>query len=169
MVGSGPNGLAAAVTLARAGLRVVVHEAADTLGGGLRGAALFDPDVHHDVCAAVHPMAPVSRFFREFDPAARGVVMEAPEVSYAHPLADGRAALALRDLEATCETLGPVDGRRWRRLMEPLLRRSDAVADLLLSGPRRLPDPRAAALLASRVPAHGTPAALRRVLGGGFR
>ncbi|CAM5616582.1 hypothetical protein SANTM175S_08675 [Streptomyces antimycoticus] len=138
IVGSGPNGLAAAVTLARAGLRVEVYEAADTIGGGLRSQPLFDADIAHDICSAVHPMAPVSRFFRAFDLAARGVELLTPEVSYAQPLDGGRAALAHRDLAATCAGLGP-DGERWRRLMAPLLRHSEGVVDFVLSGQRALP------------------------------
>ncbi|WP_392840604.1 NAD(P)-binding protein [Streptomyces sp. LN500] len=73
VVGTGPNGLAAAVTPARAGLRVELYERADDIGGGLRSKALFDEDVMHDMCAAVHPMAMASRFFREFDLDARGI------------------------------------------------------------------------------------------------
>lgn len=138
VVGSGPNGLAAAVTLARAGLTVHVHEQAATLGGGLRGEALFDSDVWHDICAAVHPMAAASSFFREFDLAARGVALLQPPLAYAHPLDGGDAAFAYRDLGRTAERLGP-DGASWRRLMEPLVRRSSAVTDLLLSGGRSLP------------------------------
>ncbi|MFG2512525.1 phytoene desaturase family protein [Streptomyces sp. NPDC048584] len=137
VVGSGPNGLAAAVTMARAGLTVHVHEQAATVGGGLRGEALFDSEVWHDVCAAVHPMAAASAFFLEFDLAARGVALLQPPIVYAHPL-DGGAALAYRDLIRTCDRLGP-DGRRWRRLMEPLVRHSTGVTDLLLSGRRSLP------------------------------
>ncbi|MFD8283910.1 phytoene desaturase family protein [Streptomyces solisilvae] len=156
IVGSGPNGLAAAVTLARAGLRVEVYEAADAIGGGLRTQPLFDADIAHDICSAVHPMAPVSRFFREFGLAARGVELLTPEVSYAHPLDGGRAALAHRDLAATCARLGP-DGERWRRLMAPLLRHSEGVVDFVLSGQRALPrDPVAPLLLATRTLVHGT-------------
>lgn len=166
VVGSGPNGLAAAVTLARAGLRVEVFEAAGTPGGGLRGVPLFDSEIIHDICAAVHPMATSSRFFREFDLAARGVELLAPEASYAHPLDGGRTAVAWRDLDATCDRLGP-DGPRWRRLMEPLLDHSESVTDLLLSGQRSLPGPRAASLLAIRTLAHGTRLGIR-LAGGQF-
>ncbi|MDT0377543.1 NAD(P)/FAD-dependent oxidoreductase [Streptomyces sp. DSM 42041] len=150
VVGAGPNGLAAAVTLARAGLRVRVHERAGTVGGGLRGAALFDSDVTHDLCAAVHPMAAASAFFRAFDLPARGVRMLHPDLTYAHPLDDGRAALAHRDLARTCDGLG-ADGPRWRRLMEPLVHRSQGVTDLLLSTQRTPPNPVIAALLAPRI------------------
>ncbi|GGX88471.1 phytoene desaturase family protein [Streptomyces hiroshimensis] len=157
VVGTGPNGLAAAVTLARAGLRVELYEAARDIGGGLRGKALFDADVVHDVCAAVHPMAAASRFFREFDLSARGVDLLHPEISYAHPLDRAPAALAFRDLDATCEHLGP-DGARWRAAMEPLLRRSTGVVDLILSGQRGIPgDLLAPFVLAPRVLAHGSP------------
>jgi hypothetical protein len=93
VVGTGPNGLSAAVTLSRAGLTVDLFEAADTVGGGLRTQPLFDSDI--DICSAVHPMAPASRFFREFDVAARGVELLQPEIPYAHPLDGGRAAWSI--------------------------------------------------------------------------
>lgn len=151
VVGTGPNGLAAAVTLARAGLRVELHEAAGTVGGGLRGESYFDSGIRHDVCSAVHPMAAASRFFREFDLAARGVELLTPEVPYAQPLDGGRAGLAHTDLEATCEGLG-ADGPRWRRIMEPLLRHSTGLVDFFMSGQRSVPQDLAApALLAARL------------------
>lgn len=154
VVGSGPNGLAAAVTMARAGLTVHVHEQAAAVGGGLRGEALFDSDVWHDLCAAVHPMAAASAFFRAFDLERRGVRLLRPPVSYAHPLDGGTAAVAYRDLAATCERLGP-DGRRWHRLMAPLVRHSTGVTDFLLSGQRALPrDPAVPLLLGPRVLDH---------------
>lgn len=156
IVGTGPNGLAAGVTLARAGLSVELYEASDRFGGGLRTSPLFDDDVVHDICSAVHPMASASRFFREFDLAARGVELLQPDIGYAHPLHRGRAALAHRDLDVTCELLGP-DGNRWRRLMEPLVAHSRGIVDLVLSGGRALPEDRAAPfLLAGRSLAHGT-------------
>ena len=165
VVGSGPNGLAAAVTMARAGLDVEVYEAADEPGGGLRSEPLFRSDVVHDICSAVHPMAAASSFFREFDLGARGVELLQPEISYAHPLRDGRAGLAFRSLETTCERLGP-DGRAWRALMGPLLEHSRGLVDFMLSGQRSLPDDLAAPLLlASRVLAHGTPLARSRFTG----
>ncbi|MGC5291300.1 phytoene desaturase family protein [Micromonospora sp. DT231] len=146
VVGSGPNGLAAAVTMARAGLTVHVHEQAATVGGGLRGAALFDSEIWHDTCAAVHPMAAASAFFREFDLAARGVALLRAPIAYAHPLDRGAAAFAYHDLTRTCDRLGP-DGGRWRRLMAPLVRHSTGVTDFLLSGQRSLPHDLAAPLL----------------------
>ncbi|MEV0373149.1 NAD(P)/FAD-dependent oxidoreductase [Streptomyces sp. NPDC050636] len=157
VVGTGPNGLAAAATLARAGLSVELYEAAEDIGGGLRSKPLFDSDVVHDICAAVHPMAAASRFFREFDLAARGVELLHPEISYAHPLDGSPAGLAFRGLDATCEHLGH-DGARWRATMEPLLRHSSGVVDLFLSGQRGIPrDLLAPFVLAPRLLAHGSP------------
>lgn len=165
IVGTGPNGLAAAVVMARAGLEVELRERADEIGGGLRTVPLFDDDVVHDICSAVHPMAAASPFFREFDLAARGVELLSPEISYAHPLDGGRSALAHRDLDAACEALGP-DGPRWRRLMEPLLRHGDGVVDFLMAGQRSLPaDPVVPLLLAGRILRHGTPLAARSFTG----
>ncbi|MCH0566467.1 MULTISPECIES: NAD(P)/FAD-dependent oxidoreductase [unclassified Streptomyces] len=159
VVGSGPNGLAAAVTMARAGLSVAVYEAAADIGGGLRTQSLFRDDVVHDICSAVHPMAPASAFFREFDLAARNVELLQPEISYAHPLDNGQAALAHHALDATCAGLGR-DGRAWRALMEPLLARSQAVVDFALGGQRSLPrDPHAPLLLGLGMLRHGTPLA----------
>ena len=159
VIGSGPNGLAAAVTLARAGLRVTVYEAADEYGGGLRSVPLFEPDVVHDICSAVHPMAAASPFMRAFDLPAHGVGLRTPDLSYAHPLAGGRAALAWRDLAATAEGLGP-DGPAWTRLMAPLMEHSHELVDLLLSDFRHPPrGPAVPLLLGPRMLRHGTPLA----------
>ena len=86
VVGSGPNGLAAAITLARAGLDVVVHEAADRIGGGLRTEELTLPGFRHDVCSAVHPLAAASPFFQRIDLASLGATLRTPKVAFAHPL-----------------------------------------------------------------------------------
>ncbi|HEY0259780.1 MAG TPA: NAD(P)/FAD-dependent oxidoreductase [Lacisediminihabitans sp.] len=155
VVGSGPNGLSAAVTLARAGLRVRVYEAAQTIGGGARTAELTVPGFRHDVCSAVHPQALASPFFRAFGLEKR-VSFVVPELSYAHPLDGGVAGLAYRDLGRTAESLG-VDGAAWRRLLEPLLDRLDGVLDFtggtMLRAPR---DPVAAFEFAVRALAQGT-------------
>ncbi|WP_442727364.1 phytoene desaturase family protein [Streptomyces pseudogriseolus] len=153
VVGSGPNGLAAALTLARAGLRVEVFEAHERVGGGLRTEALLDSEVLHDICAAVHPMTPVSPFMRSLGLEAHGVALLHSPAAYGHPLQGRPAALAWRDLDATCAELG-ADGRRWRRLMLPLMERSVDVVDLMLSTQRTPPNPTALALLATRLPAH---------------
>ncbi|MEV4614324.1 NAD(P)/FAD-dependent oxidoreductase [Kitasatospora sp. NPDC049258] len=164
MVGSGPNGLAAAVTMARAGLRVDLYEAAPKVGGGLRSEPIFRDDILHDVCASVHPMALASPFLRQFDLPARGVELLVPELSYAHPLDGGRAALAHRSLARTSAGLG-ADGPRWRALMEPLVQHSGAVVDLVLFGRGRLPaGPAAPVLLGRRILAHGTRGAGRRFM-----
>lgn len=138
VVGSGPNGLAAALILAKAGLDVEVHEADSAPGGGMRTAELTGPGFSNDVCSAVHPMALASPFFRAFDLAAHGVLMLQPEVAYAHPLDGGRAGLAYRDLDRTAEGLG-ADGAAWRSLLGPLAARWQDVIGTALSDFRQLP------------------------------
>jgi phytoene dehydrogenase-like protein len=158
VVGSGPNGLALAVTCARAGLKVQVIEAQPTFGGGARSAADPDsPGVVHDVCSAVHPLALASPFFAEFDLPARGVQLVVPEISYANPLTDRPAAVAYRDLARTCAELE--HGASWRRLLGPLVTHSDDVVGVLLGDKRSVPRSPASALqLGLRMLAQGTPA-----------
>jgi phytoene dehydrogenase-like protein len=138
VVGSGPNGLAAAVTLAAAGLRVHVIEGADSPGGGCRTEELTLPGFRHDVCSAAHPLALASPFFRRFGPAARGVAFAHPEVVYAHPLDGGRAAVVTRSVTETAAGLG-ADAAIYQRLMQPLADGGNAVADAVLSSMRRPP------------------------------
>lgn len=138
VVGSGPNGLAAAVIAARAGLSVRVFEAQEQAGGGSRTAELTLPGFRHDICAGAHPMALASPFFRAFDLPAHGVDLLTPLVSYAHPLDGGAAGLAWRDLEATVADLGR-DGRAWRNLFGPLVARWSEVVELAMSDLRRPP------------------------------
>lgn len=137
IVGAGPNGLAAAVTLARAGLRVRVYERADQPGGGAASRELTIPGFLHDVCSAVHPLAFESRFFREFG-LRRRVSFAVPEVSFAQPLDGGRAGIAYRDLERTRDELG-VDGRAYERLMRPLADHATEVAEFTGSSLVRVP------------------------------
>lgn len=137
VVGSGPNGLAAAVTLARAGLSVVVYERESTIGGGSRTAELTLPGFLHDVCSAVHPMALASGFFRRFHLDQR-IGLSVPDVSYGHPLDGGAAGIAWRDLDRTVDGLG-VDGPAWRALMGPLVANADRVAQFTGSQLLQLP------------------------------
>ena len=158
VVGSGPNGLAAAVLCARAGLKVQVLEAQPTLGGGSR--TLPDPEfpsVGHDICSAIHPLALASPFFAEFDLRARGVQLAVPEISYANPLPGRPAVLAYQDLERTCAELE--HGESWRHLLGPLAARGEDVVAFLIGDKRSLPpDFPAAALLGQRILEQGTPA-----------
>ena len=140
VVGSGPNGLAAAVVCAAAGLSVTVLEAEPEPGGGCRTQQLdLGAPLLHDLCSAVHPMAVASPFFEHFDLAARGVEFGYPEASYAHPLDDGPAAVAYRDLDRTVRELGSRDGRLYRRILTPLVRGADTVRDIGLSDVRSVP------------------------------
>lgn len=148
VVGSGPNGLAAAVTLARAGLSVTVIEAREQWGGGLRSSELTLPGFLHDEFAAVHPMALASPFFQAWGLQDR-VDFVVPEISYGHPLPD-RAVFAHRDLEATVAGLGDTrgSGRTWRELFGPLVEQIDALAHLTLGPLWGVPhDPAVAARL----------------------
>jgi phytoene dehydrogenase-like protein len=157
VVGSGPNGLSAAVICARAGLSVRVIEAQSTAGGGAR--TLADPefsDVRHDICSAVHPLALASPFFAEFDLPARGVTLAVPEISYGNPLPDRPAAIGYLDIDRTCAELD--DGASWRRLLGPLAADCDGVVGLLLGDKRSIPPSIPAALrVAPRLLAQGTP------------
>jgi len=119
IVGSGPNGLSAAIVLARAGLRVRVHEAQPTIGGGTRSAALTLPGFLHDVCSAIHPMGAASPFFKMLELARHGVEWIHPEVAVAHPLDDGTAVALVRSLDDTAAGLG-ADAQAYRRVVGPL-------------------------------------------------
>jgi phytoene dehydrogenase-like protein len=140
VVGSGPNGLAAAVTLTAAGLRVLVVEGAASTGGGCRTEELTLPGFWHDVCSTAHPLAAVSPFFQRFGLAARGVRFVNAEVEFAHPLDGGRAAVVTRSVAATADRLGR-DAHAYRRLIGPLAAGDAAFTNLLLS-PIRLPPAR---------------------------
>lgn len=157
VVGAGPNGLAAAVTLARAGLSVRVYERSSRAGGGAATRELTLPGYLHDVCSAVHPLAFESAFFRAFGLRDR-VRFVTPEVSFAQPLDGGRAAVAFRDLARTREGLGS-DGHAYERLMRPLVEHTSHVADLTGSTLVRVPrHPVTALRFALRVAEQGTPA-----------
>jgi phytoene dehydrogenase-like protein len=135
VVGAGPNGLAAAITLARAGRSVLVREAEQSIGGGARSAELTLPGFVHDVCSAVHPLAVASPFFRELSLDRHGLEWIHPPAPLAHPFDDGSAALLERSVAATGETLGP-DGGAWAALMEPLVAGWEAILEDVLAPPR---------------------------------
>jgi phytoene dehydrogenase-like protein len=138
VVGSGPNGLAAAVTMAAAGLRVQVIEGAPTIGGGCRTEELTLPGFWHDVCSAAHPLAVASPFFQRFDLAARGVELARPEVEFAHPLDGGRAAIVTRSVAETASRLGD-DARAYQRLLGPIADHMDEICEAILAPLRRPP------------------------------
>ncbi|HYY44085.1 MAG TPA: FAD-dependent oxidoreductase, partial [Actinomycetota bacterium] len=114
VVGAGPNGLAAAVTIARAGRSVLLIEARPTPGGGTRTEELTEDGFLHDVCSAVHPLAAASPVFRAMGLENHGVEWVRPPVAMAHPLDGGRAAALAEDLDETAEALGPDAGRYMR-------------------------------------------------------
>ena len=138
VVGSGPNGLAAALTLARAGLAVDVFEGAGTPGGGCRTEELTLPGFRHDVCSAVHPLAAASPFFLGTDLAARGVRLLTPKVAFAHPLDGGRAAAVSGSVDETASGLG-ADARAYRQLFAPLVRDAGAIVPAVLAPLRSVP------------------------------
>jgi phytoene dehydrogenase-like protein len=145
VVGAGPNGLAAAITLARAGRHVLVREACDTIGGGTRTRELTLPGYQHDVCSAVHPLAVASPFFRHLPLRDYGLEFVYPPSELAHPLDDGSAVMVERSLEATGRSLGE-DAEPYRRLLAPYVRHWQWLLDELL-GPFPFP-PRHPLLLA---------------------
>ncbi|HWV25363.1 MAG TPA: NAD(P)/FAD-dependent oxidoreductase [Thermomicrobiales bacterium] len=137
VVGSGPNGLAAAITLAQAGHSVQVLEARNTIGGGCRSAELTLPGFVHDTCAAIHPMAVASPFFRDLPLHDYGLSWIQPPLALAHPFDDGTVAVLSLSMHETTDSLGG-DGVAWSDAFTPLARDFDLLIDQLL-GPLRLP------------------------------
>lgn len=131
IVGAGPNGLAAAITLAKAGCRVLVLEAKATVGGGMRTAALTLPGFQHDICSAIHPLGLGSPFFRALPLADFGLTWLQPPIPVAHPLDDGTAVALHRSWAATAASIGG-DGHTWQRLFEPIADNWETLAPLLL-------------------------------------
>jgi phytoene dehydrogenase-like protein len=137
VIGSGPNGLSAAIALAQHGKSVVVYEAQATVGGGARSAELTLPGFVHDICSAVHPLAIGSPYFRSLPLAQHGLEWIQPTAALAHPLDDGTAVTIERSVRTTASNLG-ADCGAYSRLMEPLVARWNKLdADLL--GPPRWP------------------------------
>ncbi len=139
IIGSGPNGLGAAVALAQKGWRVLVVEAGEAIGGGTRTKELTLQGFHHDVCSAVHPTAVASPFLRALKLEEHGLRWIHPEIPLAHPLDGGRAAVLHRSLDATAEGLGR-DGRGYRRLFATLVKNADKLyGDIFTPPPMALP------------------------------
>ncbi len=159
VIGSGPNGLSAAIALAGAGLDVVVHEEQETIGGGARSLELTLPGFVHDVCSAIHPLGERSPFLREL---ALPIEWVHRPAQVAHPLDDGSAVVLERDVDATADQLGR-DGPAYRELFAPLVEAWEAVEPVLL-GPLP-PAPRALARLARALGPRGAQRALRTALG----
>ena len=138
VVGSGPNGLAAAIALAQAGVSVLVVEGEAEIGGGARSAPLTLPGFTHDVCSAVHPMGILSPFFRQLPLEEHGLSWVRPGASVAHPMPDGPAVMLYRSLEQTAAGLGR-DASNYTRLVGPFLHSPhELLADLM--APLRIPD-----------------------------
>jgi len=136
IVGAGPNGLAAGITLARAGQRVLVVEARDSVGGGSRSAELTLPGFVHDICSAIHPLGVGSPFFRGLPLHEYGLEWVQPPAPLAHPLDDGTAVMLCRSVDATADNLGR-DGPAYRRLIKPLVRDWQNIESFIL-GPLRV-------------------------------
>lgn len=132
VVGSGPNGLVAAIRLAEAGQRVVVLEAADQIGGGLRTEELTLPGFRHDVCSSVHPLALASPAFRALDLSREGLEFAHPAAAFGHPVDERIAGVVYRDLDRTAAELGR-DGTAWRRVVGGVSRGGEQLVDGLLS------------------------------------
>lgn len=132
IIGSGPNGLAAAITLAQAGQRALIVEAKATPGGGMRTQELTLPSFKHDICSAIHPLGIASPFFRNLPLADYGLEWILPPVSLAHPLDGGDAVAVTTSLDGTAAELGP-DGRAWRLLFGPIVAQWEHALDDLLA------------------------------------
>ncbi len=137
VVGSGPNGLAAAIELARAGRRVRVFEANSQTGGGCRSDELTLPGFVHDTCSAIHPLGVASPFFRTVPLAEHGLEWVDPPLALAHPFPDGSAAVLSTELDETLASVGE-DGSAWREMFGPLIDDFDILIGPLL-GPLRIP------------------------------
>src|SRR5918995_7462372 len=144
VVGSGPNGLAAAVELARNGRRVAVLEARSTIGGGVRSAEITLPGFVHDLGSAIHPLGYASPFFRLLPLEEHGLEWIHPPAPLAHPFDGGTAAVLERSVQATASALGP-DAETYRRVMEPVSADAGRIADFVVGRPSVLRHPLALA------------------------
>jgi phytoene dehydrogenase-like protein len=133
VIGSGPNGLAAAITLAKAGRRVRVYEAEATIGGGMRSAALTESGFTHDVCSTVFALALASPFLKSLPLSAHGLEFAHPQAPFAHPLDDGTAVVVERSIDATAESIGAADASAYRDLVERFAAEFDPLMEALLA------------------------------------
>jgi phytoene dehydrogenase-like protein len=140
VIGSGPNGLAAAIALARAGRSVRIYEAQSTIGGGLRSEALTQPGFVHDICATIHAFGLASPFLKTLPLHAHGLEFVHPAAPFAHPLDDGTAVVVERDIDVTVASMSAEDARAYRSLIQPFVSRAGGVMDTLL-GPLSLRHP----------------------------
>src|SRR5215813_3790421 len=157
VVGAGPNGLSAAVALAREGHHVQIYEAADQIGGGASTRELTIPGFRHDVCSAVHPIGIASPFFRTLPLGDFGLQWIHPPILMAHPFDDGTAVVLGRSTQATAYSLGTRDGAAYRRLMDPFVRNWEEVIAEALAPPLHIPRH---PLLMARLGLFGLPPAL---------
>jgi phytoene dehydrogenase-like protein len=132
VIGSGPNGLAAAIAIAREGFAIRVYERADTIGGGTRSAALTLPGFIHDICSTVHALVPASPFFKTLPLAQHGLTLLHAPAPLAHPLDDGSAVVCRRSVEETASNLDAPDAAGYRRLFEPLVGEYEPLMETLL-------------------------------------
>ena len=165
VVGSGPNGLSAALVLAGAGYGVRIYEAEPEPGGGLRTAELTRPGFRHDVCSAIHPMAVASPFFRSLPLEEHGLEWIQPDAPLAHPLPDGGVVFLERSIGATAQGLGP-DGDAWRSLVEPFVEGWPKIVGGVLGPPVRPPRHPLAMARFGRVALRSAEAVGRRFMGG---
>ncbi|MGI8545589.1 MAG: phytoene desaturase family protein [Aridibacter sp.] len=138
VIGSGPNGLTAGICLAQAGLSVLIVEAVDEIGGGMRSAELTLPGFTHDICSTIHPLAIASPIFKTFPLEKYGLEFVQPPASLAHPLDDGTAVLLKTSIEETAENLGD-DAENYKKMVEHLVRNWDKLAPDILA-PLRIPN-----------------------------
>lgn len=138
VIGSGPNGLSAAICLALEGLSVKVFEASDTVGGGMRTKELMQPGFKHDICSAIHPLAASSPFLKQLPLSDYGLEWITPEFPVAHPMDSGDAVLMHHNMKETMDELGDYDGKKYRSAMEPIIENWETLTKDFL-GPLRFP------------------------------